>query len=190
MVPPATGGSNARSSTIGERVQKLKAGRIWMVLALYIVVTIVTVPFVTIDKTDENRKDTKVAIEGAIDTLYFVVVMLSTVGYGDLSPVTVTGKAFIVVYAFLGIVLVSVALGVWHIEKMKYEWSKVAEAKRDAGDMVLQLFDPDVIPEEMDRDGGAVAQGRCSCSGQRGSYFNDPKKQFPHNNYWDFILLL
>ena len=162
MDSSTTAGANTpsqRSSTIGERVKKLKVAQIWFVLALYIVVTIVTVPFVTIDKTDENRKDTKVAIEGAIDTLYFVVVMLSTVGYGDLSPVTVTGKAFIVVYAFLGIVLVSVALGVWNIEKMKYEWSKVAEAKRGAGDMVLQLFDPDVTPEEASCGTSAVAPG-------------------------------
>ena len=37
------------------------------------------------------------------DALYFCVVTLATVGYGDLSPQTTLGKAFTIVYIFVGL---------------------------------------------------------------------------------------
>lgn len=38
-----------------------------------------------------------------IDALYFAVVTIATVGYGDLVPRTVPGKLFTVVYILMGI---------------------------------------------------------------------------------------
>ena len=38
-----------------------------------------------------------------LDALYFSVVTLATVGYGDLSPTTPEAKIFTIVYIFLGI---------------------------------------------------------------------------------------
>ncbi len=37
------------------------------------------------------------------DALYFSVITLSTVGYGDFSPTTTASKLFTMVYIFLGI---------------------------------------------------------------------------------------
>lgn len=37
------------------------------------------------------------------DSLYFSVITLSTIGYGDFSPKTTFGKAFTMVYVFVGI---------------------------------------------------------------------------------------
>ena len=38
-----------------------------------------------------------------VDSLYFTVVTLTTVGYGDLSPATTLGKVFTVVYLLVGV---------------------------------------------------------------------------------------
>ncbi len=40
---------------------------------------------------------------GWIDALYFSVVTISTVGYGDLSPQTTPGKLFTIGYIFVGL---------------------------------------------------------------------------------------
>lgn len=38
-----------------------------------------------------------------LDSLYFCVITLSTVGYGDLDPTTSTSKIFTVIYIFIGL---------------------------------------------------------------------------------------
>ncbi len=40
---------------------------------------------------------------GWIDSLYFTVVTLTTVGYGDLHPETTVGKVFTVFYLLIGV---------------------------------------------------------------------------------------
>lgn len=74
---------------------------------------------------------------GIIDSLYFTVVMLSTTGYGDMSPSTPGGKLFASVFALAGIVLLGLVLGVigsqlieaeiTYSQKMKTEATKVLE---------------------------------------------------------------
>ena len=40
-----------------------------------------------------------------IDSTYFVVVTMTTIGYGDLAPVTDVGKIFTMFYCFFGIAM-------------------------------------------------------------------------------------
>ena len=45
------------------------------------------------------------SVEGwsLVDALYFSIITLSTVGYGDLSPKTDVGKVFTTIYILVGI---------------------------------------------------------------------------------------
>ena len=47
-----------------------------------------------------------------IDSLYFTLVLLTTVGYGDIAPVTPAGKIFTVIFAIGGVFVIGLALGV------------------------------------------------------------------------------
>jgi len=40
---------------------------------------------------------------GYLDSLYFSIITLTTIGYGDFSPQTTGGKMFTIFYIFLGI---------------------------------------------------------------------------------------
>lgn len=42
-----------------------------------------------------------------LDALYFTIITLTTVGYGDITPQTDAGKIFTIVYIFVGISLIS-----------------------------------------------------------------------------------
>lgn len=47
-----------------------------------------------------------------IDAFYFSFVTLATIGYGDITPHTILGKLFTVIYGILGLGLVSLSVGV------------------------------------------------------------------------------
>lgn len=42
-----------------------------------------------------------------LDALYFTIVTLTTIGYGDITPQTDAGKIFTMIYIFVGISLIS-----------------------------------------------------------------------------------
>ena len=57
------------------------------------------------------------AVEGLrwIDSLYFSVITVSTVGFGDISPETVAGKVFTMIYVVIGIgVFVALVSAIGH----------------------------------------------------------------------------
>jgi|TARA_Y100000034_G_C6882189_1_gene404405 large-conductance mechanosensitive channel len=74
------------------------------------------------------------SVEGwsLLNSFYFVVVTVTTIGYGDLTPVTNVGKVFTMFFAFFG-----VATALYILSKIssslfrKHVGQKVSEIKRD-----------------------------------------------------------
>jgi voltage-gated potassium channel Kch len=54
------------------------------------------------------------------DALYFSVITISTVGYGDLTPVTAAGKLFTSGYIFVGTGFFFLAVGAFAEDVIKY----------------------------------------------------------------------
>lgn len=71
------------------------------------------------------------------DSLYFSIITLSTVGYGDFSPQTMGGKLFTMVYVIIGIGIILSFLNAFYahyIKVMEDEFAKREERKRQKKD--------------------------------------------------------
>ena len=68
-----------------------------------------------------------------LDALYFTIITLTTVGYGDFAPKTDAGKIFTIVYIFVGISLISgfIILMGEHSKKLKRFGRKGKENRED-----------------------------------------------------------
>jgi voltage-gated potassium channel len=67
------------------------------------------------------------------DSLYFSVITLSTVGYGDISPQTIGGKLFTMLYVIIGIGIILSFVNAFYahyIKVMEEEISKRADRKK------------------------------------------------------------
>lgn len=64
-----------------------------------------------------------------LDSLYFTTALLTTVGYGDMTPSTSFGKLFATVFALIGIVVLGLALGVIGSEIVEAELNLQDEIK-------------------------------------------------------------
>ncbi|WP_051213190.1 potassium channel family protein [Maritalea myrionectae] len=79
---------------------------------------------------------------GPIDALYFTVMTISTVGYGDITPETNLGKLFTVVYVISGMgIFVALVTRIANTmlrqsvdEFEKFEEAKARKAEQDADD--------------------------------------------------------
>jgi voltage-gated potassium channel Kch len=75
-----------------------------IMLLLYLSISVVAFSFVFTNFT-------------VIDSLYFACVTLTTIGYGDITPVTRAGKLFCAVFALMGVGVLAIGLGVLGVRK-------------------------------------------------------------------------
>ncbi len=75
-----------------------------------------------------------------IDSLYFTIVMLSTTGYGDITPSTPGGKLFASLFALAGIALLGLTLGVFGNRLVEAEIAYSQEIKSKSSSALERAF--------------------------------------------------
>jgi len=75
------------------------------------------------------------------DSLYFSVITLSTVGYGDLAPTKIGSKIFTIMYIFMGI---GILLG--FVEKMSRTWYRKSTEAREGIEEGTKKDGKDISP--------------------------------------------
>ncbi|WP_255335827.1 potassium channel family protein [Methanosarcina sp. KYL-1] len=71
---------------------------------------------------------------GWLDSLYFSVITLTTIGYGDFSPKTDLGKAFTMIYVFAGLGILYGFATILGKEIVTHRLEKVGKTKQDNED--------------------------------------------------------
>jgi hypothetical protein len=76
------------------------------------------------------------------DTFLFAFSVISTIGYGNIAPVTVGGKWFTIIYSLLGIPLVLTAVGICAAEVL-HVFEVIAVMKMDELNAAFDFYDKD-----------------------------------------------
>jgi len=95
-----------------------------MLLIVYIIVGAIII------KAIEGRKSGSTIPWTYFNSIYFLVVTLSTVGYGDMTPKTPGGRVFIVIYSIFGIALLGLVVA--QIAKRVLEFVQHKHKQEDA----------------------------------------------------------
>lgn len=94
-------------STIGSVFRKKKSQLISSILIVLVLMIIAAVLMYNIENEAQPE-----AFDNAFSSLWWAIATLTTVGYGDIYPITVLGKFFSAVIALLGIGLVAIPSGI------------------------------------------------------------------------------
>jgi len=79
-------------------------------------------------------------VENFGDAFYYTVVAITTVGFGDIVPVTETGRWVTVSAIIAGIILIP-----WQVSKIVREWSHKGKVDVTCPECGLQYHDPDAV---------------------------------------------
>ncbi len=76
----------------------------WLLaLSVFILFLVVVISYVEASKNEH--------FNSVLDVVYFTMVTIATVGYGDITPVTTAGKLLTVILISIGVVIISVMTG-------------------------------------------------------------------------------
>ena len=100
----------------------------YLLVAAGIVVIAGTVIMYNVERAAENSQMTTL-----LDALWWCVATVTTVGYGDVVPVTSIGRIVALVYMFFGIILISTTLAVISntFYKKRFEKGETEKKKQD-----------------------------------------------------------
>lgn len=114
-------------STIGNVLKRKKSQLLSSIIIVFLLMVMAAVLMFNIES--EAQPD---AFSNAFDALWWAVATLTTVGYGDIYPVTVLGKFLSAIIALLGIGLVAIPTGI--ISSGFMECIEKTESKDDETD--------------------------------------------------------
>ena len=69
-----------------------------------------------------------------LDSIYFVIITLTTIGYGDFAPKTPVGKAFTMVYVFIGLGVLAMFISAVAEQSLAEQRKQRASKDASAGD--------------------------------------------------------
>jgi len=111
-------------------------------------VVIGTFVIFSVESNQENSQ-----INTMLDALWWTVATVSTVGYGDVLPVTDTGKIVAIFYMFFGIGILAVFLSVLGTSFYKKRFEKDEKEISHAQKLILErMNDLEKNQENMQRD--------------------------------------
>ena len=97
-----------------------------------------------------------------LDSLYFGVVTLTTIGYGDMGPTTDSAKIFTAIYVFFGVAIVATLIGMattFLIEAAALRAEVEKREKREAGFEDSDSDDSEVEEEEEEEEEEGIEEG-------------------------------
>ena len=74
------------------------------------------------------------------DVVYFTVITLTTVGFGDIVPQTESGRLFMIFYVATGLILFSIIIGISSVRTMRFGLENVAQANSKRMNRFLRRF--------------------------------------------------
>ena len=78
-------------------------GNLWLAFLTYVVVALLGLQQLSAGWDEPG-------FESFVDCIYFIAITVTTVGYGDISPVTNAGKVFMIVFIIVGIALATILI--------------------------------------------------------------------------------
>lgn len=101
------GRNSTAFSTLGNIFKRKSSQLASSVLIIFLLMVVTSIMMYNVEHTAQPEK-----FHNAFDSLWWSIATITTIGYGDIAPITMLGKVLGAVTAFLGIGLVAIPTGI------------------------------------------------------------------------------